>query len=86
MKLSNLLAIISSLFVITLGISQVNLKGLVTDSINNPLAFATVQLVDSTQATIKGYGITNSDGYYNFETSEKINCVGGCFPTSGSKI
>ena len=69
MRSCNILAIISSLFAVNFGISQVNLKGLVTDSINNPLAFATVQLLDSTQTTIKAYGITNSDGYYNFETS-----------------
>jgi len=53
------------------GISQTILRGKVIDSVNTPLSFATIQVLDSTQTTIITYGITDKEGKYFLEISEK---------------
>lgn len=48
--------------------SQSIISGTVKDSLENPLSYANIQFLDSTQTGLLAYAITESDGSYKIET------------------
>jgi hypothetical protein len=56
------------LAVINTTFSQTTIKGTVKDSLENPLSYANIQLLDSTKAGLINYSITQGDGSYEIET------------------
>lgn len=51
------------------GIAQITIDGTVTDSAGRSLPQVTVSVTDSASQAIKGYGITNSNGYFKIQLS-----------------
>lgn len=63
----------TSLFLLfnTFVFSQTTIKGTVKDSLGFPLAYATVQVLDSLQNNLLAYAISNENGEYAIDVEEK---------------
>ena len=49
--------------------AQINLRGVVKDSINNPLEMANVIAIDTVAKKISSFGFTDADGNFKLDLS-----------------
>ncbi len=59
--------------IVTLGFSQVKLRGIVTDSIGKPLELANVIAINKQTSIMESYGITNDKGAYVLTLSKNTS-------------
>ena len=61
---------VALLLVASISYAQINLGGVVTDSLNNPLELANVIAINQETSGLESYGITNEQGRYTLELGE----------------
>ena len=64
---------VALLFVAGITYAQINLEGVVTDSLNNPLELANVIAINQETSGLESYGITNEQGKYTLKLGKNTN-------------